>query len=174
MEQPSSESLTKGRYRIREGVEADLPALTRIYNWSVENTVATFDLKPFAPEQRRAWFDQFGGEYPLLVCEDAGRPVGYAYYLPYRSKPAYSGTKETTIYIDPEYHRKGVGSLLYEELIERARRAGVHVLIAVLGGKNLASEALHKKFGFELVGHEREVGFKFGDWVDSYTFEKIL
>jgi L-amino acid N-acyltransferase YncA len=165
---------TQTKFRIREATESDLPALVRIYNWAVENTVATFDLEPLTIEQRRGWFAQFGAEYPLLVCEDAGRAVGYAYYLPYRHKPAYNATKETTIYIDPEYHKRGVGGLLYEELIERARKAKVHVLIAVLGGENPGSEALHKKFGFELVGHEREVGFKFGRWVDSYTFEKIL
>lgn len=164
--------------KVREAVSSDLPALVKIYNHAVENTVATFDLTPFTVEQRAPWFAQFGREHPLLVCEDAGEAgnavVGYAYYLPYRSKPAYARTKETTIYVDPAHHGRGVGSLLYEELVRRAAAAGVHVLLGVLGGKNVASEALHKKFGFELVGHEREVGHKFGGWVDSYTFQKIL
>jgi phosphinothricin acetyltransferase len=161
--------------QVRDALDSDLPAIVRIYNHAIVNTVATFDLAPYMVEKRRDWVAQFGGEHPLLVCEtEGGAVVGFAYYLPYRSKAAYARTKETTIYIDPAYHRRGIGGILYAELIERARRAGVHVLIAILGGKNEPSEALHKKFGFELVGREREVGYKSGGWVDSYIYQKIL
>lgn len=160
--------------KIREATIDDLPDIVRIYNHAVENSVATFDVETFTPEQRREWFGAFGDEHPILVCESEGRVQGYAYYLPYRPKQGYDRTKETTVYVDPKAHGEGVGTLLYEELIERARRAGVHALMAVLGGKNLASEALHRKFGFELRGSFPEVGRKFGAWVDTYTFQKIL
>ncbi len=161
--------------KIRDAAPNDLPVIVEIYNHAIVNSVATFDLDPFTVEQRKKWFKQFGKEHPFLVCEgDDGKVWGFAYYLPYRAKPGYRTTKETTIYVAPNHHRHGVGSALYEELIARARVAGVHALIAVLGGKNVPSEALHRKFGYELIGHYPEIGKKFDRWVDTYTFYKLL
>jgi L-amino acid N-acyltransferase YncA len=159
---------------VRDARLDDLAAIVRIYNEVIETSVATFDLEPFTLEERRSWFEKFGAEHPLIVAEVAGQVAGFAYYLPYRDKPGYSRTKETTIYIDRQSRAAGVGSALYTELIERARRAGVHVLIAGLGGENKPSEALHRKFGFEFAGRMREVGFKFGEWIDVYFYQKTL
>lgn len=160
---------------IRHATQHDLPSIVAIYNQAIETGVATFDTAPYSVEDRADWFAQFGEEHPLLVCEiKEGEIAGFAYYLPYRPKSGYARTKETTIYVAPTWHRKGVASLLYESLIERAKSRGVHALIAVLGGKNEPSERLHEKFGFRMVGHYPEVGFKFGEWVDTYSFLKIL
>ncbi len=159
---------------VRDATRADLPAIVDIYNHAIATTVATFDLKPFTVEQRAAWFAQFGGQHPLLVCEHEAAIAGFAYYLPYRDKAAYDATKETTIYTHHDARRRGVADRLYGELIERARRAGVHALIAVLGGDNPESRALHLKHGFVPVGHLHAVGRKFGAWVDTYYFEKLL
>jgi phosphinothricin acetyltransferase len=159
---------------VRDATHADLPAIVDIYNQAIATTVATFDLEPFTVEQRVDWFMQFGAEHPLLVCEDHGAVLGFAYYLPYRSKAAYDATKETTIYTHHAARRRGVADRLYSALIERARRAGVHALIAVLGGENPESRALHLKHGFAQVGHLRAVGRKFDAWVDTYYFEKLL
>ena len=138
------------------------------------NTVATFDVEPVKASERVDWFGQFGDEHPLFVCEIDAKVVGYGYYLSYRVKPAYSRTKELTVYVDPKAHRSGVGSALYTRLIESARAAHVHVLLGVLSGQNAASRALHLKFGFEEVAHLREVGRKFDKWVDTTFFQKIL
>jgi len=159
---------------VRDAVRTDLPAIVDIYNHAIATTLATFDLEPFTVEQRVAWFAQFGAEHPLLVCEQAGAVLGFAYYLPYREKAAYDATKETTIYTHHEARRRGVADRLYGALIERARRAGVHALIAVLGGDNPESRALHLKHGFVPVGHLHAVGRKFDAWVDTYYFEKLL
>ncbi|MBI3737259.1 N-acetyltransferase [Candidatus Sumerlaeota bacterium] len=161
--------------KVREAAAEDLPAIVRIYNHAILNTAATFDHEPYTVEQRREWFAQFGGEHPILVFETgSGEVAGFAYYLPYRSKAGYSRTKETTIYVDAAHRKAGVASALYAELIHIAQSRGVHVLIAVLGGNNEPSVALHKKFGFELAGHNREVGHKFGKWVDTYIYQRIL
>lgn len=184
--------------RVRDAEIADLTRITEIYNQAIVETVATFDLETFEPEQRREWFAQFGPSRPILVCEIAGRHGGdaageesgdeagnaagdeageiggYAYYLPHRAKPAYTHTKELTVYVDSAYRGRGIASALYSELIERARSQQVHVLIGILGGENEPSAALHRKFGFELVGRIPEVGRKFDRWVDTYTYVKIL
>lgn len=159
---------------VRDATRADLPAIVDIYNQAIATTVATFDVEPFTVQERLAWFARFGAEHPLLVCEEAGAVLGFAYYLPYRDKPAYAATKETTVYTDHRARRRGVADRLYGELIARARRAGLHALIAVLGGDNPESRALHLKHGFTPAGHLRQVGRKFGAWVDTYYFEKLL
>ena len=160
--------------QIRAATPDDLDAIVRIYNRAIINSVATFDLEPVTVSDRLDWFAQFGVEHPLLVCELDSDLAGYGYYLPYRLKPGYAQTKELTVYVDPSAHRGGIGTALYERLIATARGAGVHVLLGVLGGRNPASRALHLKFGFEEVGHLREVGRKFDAWVDTTFFQKIL
>jgi phosphinothricin acetyltransferase len=160
--------------RVRNATIDDLPAIVDIYNHAIETSVATFDLEPYAVAERREWFAQFGAEHPLLVCEDAGEVHGFAYYTPYRTKAAYNATKETTIYTHSAARRRGVATRLYTELIARARASGVHALIAVLGGENPESAALHRKMGFVQIGHLREVGRKFGAWVDTYYFQLML
>jgi phosphinothricin acetyltransferase len=159
---------------VRDANRADLPAIVGIYNHAIETTVATFDLAPFSVEERVPWFEQFGGEHPLLVCERAGEVLGFAYYLPYRAKAAYDGTKETTIYVHHAARRIGVADRLYTELFARARRARVHALLAVLGGDNPESRALHEKHGFVYIGRLREVGRKFDAWIDTHYLEKLL
>jgi phosphinothricin acetyltransferase len=160
---------------VRIASADDLPEIVRIYNHAIETSTATFDLTPYSVDQRLGWFEQFGATHPLLVAEgEAGTVAGFAYYLPYRAKEGYRFTKETTIYVDARYQRRGTGSALYAALVDHARRAGVHALIAVLGGRNPASEAFHVSFGFQLTGRNPEVGWKFGQWVDTYTYQLIL
>jgi len=159
---------------VRDAGRSDLAEITRIYNEAIETSVATFDLCAFTTEQREGWFGQFGDDDPILVGEVDGRVAGYAYYLPYRTKPAYAATKELTVYVDGAHRGRGVGVALYGELIDRARRRGVHALIAVIAGDNPASERLHRGFGFRPVGRLAEVGRKFGSWVDTTFWQRIL
>jgi phosphinothricin acetyltransferase len=160
---------------VRAATIADLPAIVEIFNHAIETSVAVFELSPYGIEERTSWLAQFGDEHPLLVCDEGdGSVLGFAYYLPFRTKAAYATTKEITVYTRESARRRGVADRLYEALIELARTHGVHVLVAVLGGENPESEALHEKHGFVRVGHLREVGFKLGAWVDTYYYEKIL
>jgi L-amino acid N-acyltransferase YncA len=160
---------------VRAATAADLPAIVEIFNRAIETSVAIFELSPYRLEERAAWFTQFGDDHPLLVHDEGDGDVdGFAYYLPFRAKAAYARTKEITVYTRERARRRGVASRLYEALIGLARTNGVHVLVAVLGGKNPASEALHQKHGFALVGQLHEVGFKLGSWIDTYYYEKLL
>jgi phosphinothricin acetyltransferase len=159
---------------VRRVRAADWPHIITIYNQSVVSSVATFDVDPTSVEERVAWFGQFGDEHPLLVAESDGAIAGYAYYLPFRDRAAYAKTKELTVYVDAAKQQQGVGSALYEHLIAHAREHKVHALIGVLGGENQASAALHRKFGFELVGQLHEVGRKFDRYIDTFYYEVIL
>lgn len=163
--------------QIRDAVPGDVQAITDIFNYEVAHSAAIFDVEPFELVERQAWFAQFGREQPCLVCvdaEDGDRVLGFAYYTALRAKAAYAFSKELTVYIHHDARRRGIGSALYTKLIERARLQGVHVLVAVLGGDNPGSVALHEKFGFVRAGHLREVGRKFDQWVDTHYFTKLL
>ncbi len=152
---------------IRPGTRADLGAMMAIYNRVVVTSAATFDLEPLDHEQQEAWIARFdGGEHPLLVAEDESGVIGFAYYVGFRGKPGYARTKETTVYVAERARRQGVAKALYEELFACARAAGLHVLVAGIGGHNPASEDFHRAMGFELAGRLREVGLKFGAWQD--------
>ncbi len=159
---------------IRHAQASDLQAIVGIYNHAVTTGVATFDLAPVTVEERREWFGGFDSERPLFVATFDERVVGFAYYAEFREKAGYARTMEVTVYVASNAQGKGVGHLLLDTLIAHAKTQGVHVLMAVLGGDNPASRALHERAGFTAAGTWREVGRKFDAWVDVTVLQKIL
>jgi len=162
---------------IRAATVADLPALTRIYNYYVENTTITFDLRPFAPEERRAWFDDHApsGRHRLLVAVDgSGACVGYASTSRWRPKAAYETTVEASVYCDPNAVGRGYGSALYGALFESIASEDVHRIVAGVSLPNPASIRLHERFGFQSVGVFHNVGRKFDRYWDVAWFERPL
>jgi len=113
-------------------------------------------------------------KYPWLVLEEGGEIVGYAYANKYRDRSAYRFTAEISIYLRSGEEGKGFGSLLMERLIDKSQSCGIHTLVSGITLPNERSVALHEKFGFEKIAHFREVGFKFGQWIDVGYWEKIL
>jgi phosphinothricin acetyltransferase len=163
---------------IRRAVEDDLPDIATIYNHEVVTSHATFDLEP---PTLSYWHQRLSGAHEgdhLLVAvrkSDVGDVVvGYAYSWSYRPRPAYSLTRETSIYVDPAARGKGVGRRLYPALLDAMTASGVHTAVALVAQPNPASVALHKACGFEHVGTMREVGFKFGQWVDVEWYQRML
>jgi phosphinothricin acetyltransferase len=170
----------RGGTTVRPATEDDLPALTRIYNHYVEHTVATFDVEPFTVAARQPWFEHYAGTGPhrLLVAQvDSqvdSQVAGYATSGPFRLKPAYARTVETTVYLDPTATGRGVGSLLYGELLDLVTADGMHRAYAGVALPNDASEALHRRLGFRDVGTFTEVGRKQDRWVDVRWYERAL
>jgi len=153
---------------IRSARQDDLAALTAIYNHYVEQTHVTFDLEPFTVDQRQPWFDHYSatGRHRLFVAEADAEVVGYATSGPFRDKPAYLPSVETTVYCRPDRAGRGVGSALYGALFAALADEDVHRAFAGIALPNDASLALHHSFGFTEVGTFREVGRKFGTWWD--------
>ena len=160
--------------RIRAAVRGDLPRLTEIYNYYVVNTPVTFDVEPYTVERREAWFSQFGetGRYRLLVAEENGVVIGYAGTTRFRPKAAYDTTVETTLYCAPEAVGKGIGSLLYAALFESLRGEDIHRIVGIYVLPNPGSAALHRRFGFKVVGVFSENGRKFGKYWDVCWVER--
>ncbi len=160
---------------IRPAVEDDLGDIAAIYAHEIANSVATFDLEP---PTRAYWHQRLVGQQVgdhLLVAVDTDEDVvGYAYSWSYRPRPAYNLTRETSIYLDPSVRGHGIGRQLYPALLDAMTDSGVHTAVALVALPNPGSVALHKACGFEHVGTMREVGFKFGQWVDVEWYQKVL
>ena len=161
--------------RIRPAALSDLPAIAGLYNHYVERSACTFDVEPFSVEARRPWLDQFGGtgRHRLLVAEE-GRLLGYAGSLRFRDKRAYETSIETTVYVSPADHGKGIATALYAALFDAIRGEDVHRALAGITLPNDASIRLHERFGFHKVAHFTEQGRKFGKYWDVCWMEKPL
>jgi len=161
---------------IRAARADDLTQLNELYNHYVRETAITFDVKEYTVEERRPWFGRFGerGRYRLLVAHEDGRLLGYAGTLPFRAKAAYETSVETTIYLWPDAHGRGLGGRLYDRLFADVAGEDVHRAYAGITLPNPGSIALHRRFGFSPIGLYREVGRKFDRYWDVQWFEKEL
>jgi phosphinothricin acetyltransferase len=161
---------------IRPTVEADLAAITAIYAQAVLEGTATFELEPpDLSEMTRRFRALTEGGFPYFVAVLDGRVAGYAYAGAYRPRPAYRFTVENSVYLDPITHRRGVGLQLLQRLIRECEARGFRQMIAVIGDSaNAASIGVHTKCGFELIGTHRNVGLKFGRWLDTVMMQLAL
>ncbi|CAM3366157.1 N-acetyltransferase family protein [Deinococcus saxicola] len=153
----------------------DVPATLEIYNHAVLHTTASYDLEPVSLDTRLAWFDhkQAAG-WPILVLEDAGRVIGWATYGPFREKPGYAGTVEHSVYIRDGLRGAGLGTLLMNALIADATARNFHVMVGGVAADNAGSLAFHTRLGFVQVAHFRQVGRKFGRWLDLAFLQLVL
>jgi L-amino acid N-acyltransferase YncA len=153
---------------IRPATDADLPAITAIYEHAVLHGTATFELvPPDLAEMRRRFDALITGGFPYLAASLDGRVVGYAYAGAYRPRPAYRFTVENSIYLDPSIHRRGIGLKLLQRLIADSTARGYRQMIAVIGDSaNAGSIGVHTKCKFQMIGTHANVGLKFGRWLD--------
>jgi L-amino acid N-acyltransferase YncA len=156
------------------GVE-DVPAIAAIYASYVRTSAATFELEPPGVDEMTGRVRSvLEGGLPYLVAEMDDVVAGYAYASPFRARVAYRFTVEDSVYVEAGYSGRGIGRALLKELIARCRIVGCHQMIAVIGGMNPASVALHAAMGFVPVGVLREVGFKFDAWQDVTLMQREL
>jgi L-amino acid N-acyltransferase YncA len=161
---------------IRPTVEADLPAITEIYEHAVLHGTATFELiPPDLAEMTRRYRALIEGGYPYVVATLDGEVAGYAYAGAYRPRPAYRFAVENSIYLRPAIHRRGIGLRLLHRLIEECERRGYRQMIAVIGDSaNAGSIGVHAACGFQMIGTHANVGLKFGRWLDTVMMQRPL
>lgn len=160
---------------IRPVDSADAPSIAAIYAHHVLHGTASFDTIPPDLDHWRAKIDDIVAHgWPFLVVEQGGAVAGYAYATQFRDRPAYAETCENSIYIAPNHMGRGLGSTLLPALVDAAASAGFRQMIAVVGGAEPASIALHEKFGFRIAGRMRDVGRKFGRLLDTVYLQRAL
>lgn len=154
----------------------DAEAIRAIYNVEVSTSTVTFDLVPRSLEDQRAWLQARSGAHSAIVAVDdpTGDVIGFGSLSPWKDRPAYRTSVEDSVYIHRDHQGRGLGRLLLTELLEVATASGFHAVFARIVAGHDASIALHAALGFEQVGVEREVGRKFGRWLDVVLMERIV
>ncbi|MEZ5321609.1 MAG: N-acetyltransferase family protein [Microthrixaceae bacterium] len=167
--------MTSSPVRIRTATVADAEAIRAIYNVEVSTSTVTFDLVERSLDEQRRWILNRSGAHAVTVAiDDHGEVVGFGSLSPYRDRPAYSTSVESSVYVHRDHHRRGVGSAIVADLVDRAASHGFHALFARIVAGHTPSIELHRALGFETVGIERQVGRKFGRWLDVTVMERLL
>jgi phosphinothricin acetyltransferase len=161
-------------FEIRLAAPDDAEDIRAIYNLEVVESTVTFDLVPRSAEAQRAWLQEHAGVHPAIVVVEATAVVGFGCLTPYRPRPAYATTVENSIYVRRDRQGRGYGRALLEELLRLGTQHGFHAVMARIVDGHQASIALHRSCAFEIVGVEREVGRKFGRWLDVVLMERLL
>jgi 2-haloacid dehalogenase len=161
---------------VRPATAADLAVMTEIYNHYVRTSGATFDIEPVTVAARQPWFDEHvdTGPHRLLVATRDDDVIGWAASSTFRARAAYDPSVETTVYLHPDHGGRGVGSLLYQQLLADLAGEDLHRAYALIALPNPASVALHRRFAFHDVGILNEVGRKHGRWWDVLWMERWL
>ena len=167
--------MTPSNITIRDATMADAEGIRAIYNAEVSGSTVTFDLTERSLDDQKRWLGEHLGAYPALVAgTDDGRIAGFASATPYRDRPAYRTTVEDSVYVHRDFRGLGLGLVLLVALVDRCSERGFHSMIARVVGGHAASVDLHQKVGFEVIGTEREVGRKFGRWLDVVSMQRLL
>jgi phosphinothricin acetyltransferase len=160
---------------LRDATAADLPAINEIYNYYVLHSTCTYQLEPETLVDRQSWFAQHSPDkHPVIVAEIDGRVVGWGSLSKFHARAGYAPTVEASVYVAHDFHRRGLGRTILQDLIERARAAGFHSIIGGASADQPASIALQETLGFTPVAHFKEVGEKFGRRLDVIYLQLML
>lgn len=159
---------------IRPAELSDAEYICSIYNEYILNTTHTFEEDPVSTEEMQERMRKITRNYPWLVYEKEGAVIGYTYASRWRKRPAYRFTVEPGIFIDSDHLGEGIGSRLTEALLAELRKRSFHSAVAVIALPNPQSIGLYEKYGFEKVAHFKEVGHKFGRWIDIGNWQLML
>jgi phosphinothricin acetyltransferase len=160
---------------IRRATEADVPAMNAIYNEYIVDSHMSFDVEPWSDQKRLEWFRaRVDVGYPVLVACEADMILGLSWAGPWRQKKAYWGSVESTVVLAPGILGRGLGTMLYAELLDTLRTEGFHRAYAIIALPNDASIALHRNLGYREIGVLEESGFKDGKYHSTMLLELAL
>jgi L-amino acid N-acyltransferase YncA len=160
---------------LRTATPADAAAIAAIYNHYVLHTIVTFEEEAVTAKEIAARIREvLDAGRPWFVWEENGRVLGYSYASGWKSRCSFRFSLETTVYLDQHATGRGLGTKLYTALIDALRATKTHALIGGISIPNPASIALHEKLGFQKIGHFKEVGWKFNQWIDVGYWELVL
>jgi phosphinothricin acetyltransferase len=158
---------------IRPATNADQQAIMDIYNEAVQNTTATFDTDLRTLDKQMTWFRNHKKNHPVLVGERDGKIIGWASLSPWSDRCAYDTTVEVSVYVHKDYRKQGIGSQLLKQVTVLGQSLGNHTVLSRITQGNEQSIHLHEKLGYRHVGTMKEVGFKFGKFLDVHMMQLV-
>ena len=160
---------------VRDAVDEDVPGILAIYNDVIATSTAVYRDDPASLDDRQQWLNARRAQsYPILVAAGDSAIVGFASYGDFRAWPGYRFSVEHTVHIHADERGRGVGTMLMQALIQRAIEQHKHVMIGGVDADNEPSLRFHERLGFVRAAHLRQVGFKFGRWLDLVFVQRIL
>lgn len=159
--------------KIQEANQEHYPDIISIYNWAITNTSSTFDTEQKSLKNYGPFLNNFTS-HPLLVAIHNEKTIGWGCLKPYSDRSAYNDTVELSIYISPDYHGKGIGSLMMEALLLKGEEHKFHTILSRITSDSDSSIKLHRKHGFNIIGTLKEVGYKFNRRIDVILMQKML
>jgi L-amino acid N-acyltransferase YncA len=159
---------------IQDAEIRDALAIAEIYNHYILHTIITFEEEAIDAAEMANRITEVTVKFPWIVYKVEGRVLGYAYASAWKSRCAYRNSVETTVYLHPDAKGQGIGSALYNALLQRLEKQGLHAAIGGIALPNDASIALHEKCGFQKIGEFIEVGHKFGKWINVGYWQRMF
>ena len=161
--------------QIRPYQTKDTQAILDIINHNILYSTALYDYAVRSYEQQKNLLEEkISKNFPVIVAELDGQVAGFGMYSEFRFREAYKFTVEHSVYVNHNFHGKGIGKALLQELIALAKKQKLHTMIAVIDAENQGSVAFHEQFGFKTVGIIKESGYKFNRWLDSVFMQLLL
>lgn len=167
-------NILKSEINIKLAEVSDLPGITTIYNEAILNGTATFDTELKTIADRTLWLKQHTGKYPVWAAYYKNELVAWCSLTQYSDRAAYAGTAEVSVYVHHLFRGRGLGNILVAHLVDQARQLQLHCLLARITEGNDTSIKLHQKYGFTVVGIMKQVGFKFGKFLDVTLMQVVL
>jgi phosphinothricin acetyltransferase len=164
----------ENKYSFRLINDTDTQAVLDIYKYYVDNTIISFEYEAPTLEEYADRIKTNTEKYPWLVCLYNNKIIGYAYGSTHRYRTAYQWSPESTIYLSPNFHTKGIGRILYETLFSLLKLQGYYNVFAGVALPNEKSVGFHRALGFEEIGIFKKVGYKHGNWHDTQWFQLTL
>jgi phosphinothricin acetyltransferase len=163
-------------FELKPCTEQQLPEILAIFNEAILNSTALYDYKIRTMETMHAWYaDKLSHNSPIIgAFDDDTTLLGFATYGMFRVRPAYKYTVEHSVYVRADKRGNGLGKVLLREIIKKAQEQNFHVLVGVIDASNEVSMKLHENEGFVLTGVMKEVGYKFGKWLDAAFYQLVL
>jgi phosphinothricin acetyltransferase len=160
-------------YTIRPAGSSDCPQVAEIYQESLDRVDSSMEVSTSARdfEEQLAAFHQ---REVMLVLEMVDGLQGYGVVKQYSDRIGYRVACETSIYFRRTATGQGYGSALQQALMEKAREFQYHHIVAKIWTSNKGSLRFHERFGYRLVGVQREVGYLAGQWRDVSILQCIL
>jgi L-amino acid N-acyltransferase YncA len=163
------------KIKIRPYQTEDTQAILDIINYNILNSTALYDYNTRSYEEQKAILEEkIKKHFPVIVALEEDKVVGFGMYSEFRFREAYKYTVEHSVYVNQDYHGKGIGKIILHELIQLAKNQKLHTMIAVIDAENQSSVEFHEKFGFKTVGIIKESGYKFDRWLHSVFMQLIL
>ncbi|MGM0509228.1 MAG: N-acetyltransferase family protein [Fusobacteriota bacterium] len=159
---------------IRKMEEKDLKKVMDIYNEQIKNSTATFNIEEREMVDQKRWFEEHNDNYPVFIMEIDKKVIGWSALSKWSDREAYQNTAELSIYFEKESRGKGYGKTLMEYTLKKSRETNLHTIISLITGDNKISIKIHEKYDFKKVGVMKEVGRKFGEYLDVMIMQKMI